>query len=107
MVTDNSGIEGVPERLVFSRENQGALLLDGCSVSCTHVPLIEVLMVKDGEAAARFGDFGEDRGFDHGRKTFHLTWHDEDFSKESSYYVRAAQFDGDTAWSSPIWIRPR
>ncbi len=33
LVTDNSGIEGVPERLAFSRENQGALLLDGCSVS--------------------------------------------------------------------------
>ena len=75
-------------------------------VSCTHVPLIEVLMVKDGEAAARFGDFGEERGFNDGRKTFHLTWHDKDFSRESSYYVRATQFDGDTAWSSPIWIRP-
>ena len=76
-------------------------------VSCTYGPLVEVLVVKDGEVAARFGDFGKDKGFDFQRKTFHLVWRDRDFSKESCYYVRATQFDGDVAWSSPIWIRPR
>ncbi|MCD6317936.1 DUF3604 domain-containing protein, partial [Candidatus Aerophobetes bacterium] len=76
-------------------------------VSCTHGPLIEVVVIKNGEVTARFGDFGEDRGFDTQRKTFHLTWHDESFSKESCYYVRATQFDGDMAWSSLIWIRPK
>ena len=76
-------------------------------VSCTYGPLIEVLVVKNGEIAARFGRFGEDRGFDAQRRTFHLVWRDEHFSKESCYYVRATQFDGDMAWSSPIWIRPK
>ena len=76
-------------------------------VSCTYPPLIEILVVKNGEVAACFGQFGEDQGFGAQRKTFHLTWHDKNFSKESSYYVRATQFDGDMAWSSPIWIRPK
>jgi len=73
--------------------------------SCTHEPLIQVLVIKDGKVAARFGDFGQARGFDAKRKTFHLVWHDEEFSAESAYYVRATQFDGDMAWSSPIRIR--
>ncbi|RKY66770.1 MAG: hypothetical protein DRQ02_08310 [Candidatus Latescibacterota bacterium] len=76
-------------------------------VSCTYGPLVEVVVVKDGQVAARFGDHAEDKGFDAERKTFHLLWHDRHFSKESSYYVRATQFDGDIAWSSPIWIRPK
>jgi hypothetical protein len=75
-------------------------------VSCTYGPLWEVLVLKNGGVAARFGVFGENRGFDVQRKTFHLVWHDENFSKESCYYIRATQFDGDMAWSSPIWIRP-
>lgn len=76
-------------------------------ISCTYGPLVEVAVVKDGQVAARFGDHAEDKGFDAERKTFHLLWHDRHFSKESSYYVRATQFDGDIAWSSPIWIRPK
>lgn len=76
-------------------------------VSSTYEPLIEVLVVKNGEVAARFGNFGEGRGFDAQRRTFHLVWRDENFSKESCYYIRATQFDGDMAWSSPIWIRPQ
>ena len=76
-------------------------------VACTHGPLIEVLVVKNGEVAAHFGQFGEDQGFDEQRKIFRLRWRDPDFSRESSYYVRATQFDGDMAWSSPIWIRPK
>jgi len=76
-------------------------------VSCTHGRLIEVLVVKNGEEAARFGRFGGERGFESDGKTFRLTWRDDGFREESSYYVRATQFDGDMAWSSPIWIRPR
>ena len=75
-------------------------------VSCTHGSLTEVIVVKNGEVAASFGNFGEDRGFEQKRKTFRLLWRDPDFSDESCYYVRATQFDGDMAWSSPIWIRP-
>ena len=76
-------------------------------VSCTHGRLIEIAIIKNGEIAEIFGEFGEDRGFNTKRNTFRLTWHDERFSQESCYYVRATQFDGDMAWSSPIWIRPR
>jgi len=76
-------------------------------VSSTYEPLIEVVVIKNGEVIARFGDFGEMQGFNRERKTFHLTWHDDNFSRESSYYVRATQIDGDMAWSSPIWIKPK
>lgn len=55
---------------------------------------------------ATFGDFSEHQGFGADRRTFGLTWRDPQFSAESSYYVRVTQFDGDTAWSSPIWTRP-
>ena len=76
-------------------------------VSCTYPPLREVVIVKNGRVAARFGKFGKDEGFDSSKRTFRLTWRDKDFNGESSYYVRAIQFDGDLAWSSPIWIRPK
>ena len=56
--------------------------------------------------SAPFGHFGEHQGFDADRRTLRLTWRDPQFSAESSYYVRATQFDGDMAWSSPVWIRP-
>jgi hypothetical protein len=75
-------------------------------VACTYGPLTEVVVVKDGEVADCFGDFGKDQGFDARRGTFRIVWRDERFTKGSCYYVRATQFDGDTAWSSPIWIRP-
>jgi len=75
-------------------------------VSAAHGPLIEVLVVKNGEAAACYGEFGQDAGFDEEGKTFRFRWRDANFSSESCYYVRATQFDGDMAWSSPIWIRP-
>jgi len=77
------------------------------TVSCTHGPLIEVVVVKNGVVAARFGKFWDGQGFDAQRQTFNLLWHDVDFSEKSCYYVRATQFDGDTAWSSPIWITPK
>jgi hypothetical protein len=103
------------EKILVWIESQGSVMgseIEAASaeieilVSCTYGPLWEVLVLKNGGVAARFGVFGENRGFDVQRKTFHLVWHDENFSKESCYYIRATQFDGDMAWSSPIWIRP-
>jgi hypothetical protein len=75
-------------------------------VAAVHGTLREVVIVRDGGVAARFGEFGEDQGFDEQRRTFRLTWRDTGFRQEASYYVRATQFDGDMAWSSPVWIGP-
>ena len=68
--------------------------------------LIEVVIVKNGLEEFRFGDHGLDQGFDEERLTFNLTWRDSNFRRESCYYIRAVSFDGEIAWSSPIWIRP-
>jgi hypothetical protein len=76
-------------------------------VAAAYDPLIEIVIVKDGEVVDCFGEFGRDEGFDSERQTFRLTWRDPDFRAESCYYVRATEFDGDMAWSSPIWIRPK
>ncbi len=74
-------------------------------VACTHGPLIEVEIVKNGETVERFDRYRGETGFNSQKDKFQMTWHDQDFEKESSYYVRATQFDGDIAWSSPIWVR--
>ncbi len=74
-------------------------------VACTHGPLVEVEVVKDGGTAKRFSRFDDQRGFNSSRDQFRITWRDPEFNGSSSYYVRATQFDGDMAWSSPIWVR--
>ena len=44
--------------------------------------------------------------FTHGEPDINIQWIDNSFSKENNtyYYVRVVQKDGESAWSSPIWI---
>ncbi|HHW48199.1 MAG TPA: DUF3604 domain-containing protein [Clostridiaceae bacterium] len=75
------------------------------TIACTYAPITEVVIVKNGIVAAKYGDFGSKEGFNADRTIFRLNWEDADFKDESCYYVRVTQFDGDMAWSSPIWIK--
>jgi len=36
-----------------------------------------------------------------------LSWVDKDFTEDCCYYVRVIQYDGNMAWSSPIWVNQR
>ncbi len=77
-------------------------LSDGCPVlrvTCDGANGIDhIRIVKDGQFAHTH--------FCHGEWHSELEWADDHYdpSRPSFYYVRVVQVDGESAWSSPIWI---
>ena len=65
-------------------------------------PIRAVYVVKDGDDVYRVeGGGATNVGFEYEEKAF-----DGVSPRDSFYYVRVVQQDGEAAWSSPIWVQP-
>lgn len=75
-------------------------LLTAAVTGTTH--LIRLELIKNGRVVWRQECGGEN----YNRES--VSWHDDlfDLNRETYYYFKVTQRDGEMAWSSPIWISP-